>query len=65
MAIQREVLNSIDPDTLKKKDIEFINDMIFAQLNVLFLHAYKAPIIRLIVSASIGFRTASGSTPRS
>ena len=46
--IQREVLNSIDPDTLKKKDIEFINDMIFAQLNVLFLHAYKAPIIRLI-----------------
>ena len=46
--IQREVLNSIDPDTLKKKDVEFINDMIFAQLNVLFLHAYKAPIIRLI-----------------
>lgn len=46
--IQREILNSIDPDTLKKKDIEFINDLIFAQLNTLFLHAYKAPIIRLI-----------------
>lgn len=46
--IQREVLNSIEPDTLKKKDIEFINDMIFAQLNVLFLHKFKAPIVRLI-----------------
>jgi len=46
--IQREILNSIEPDTLKKKDIEFINDMIFAQLNVMFLHAYKAPIVRLM-----------------
>ena len=46
--IQREILNSIDPDTLKKKDIEFINDLIFAQLNTLFLHAYKAPIVRLV-----------------
>lgn len=46
--IQREILNSIEPDTLKKKDIEFINDMIFAQLNVSFLQAYKAPLVRLI-----------------
>lgn len=46
--IQREILNSIEPDTLKKKDIEFINDMIFAQLNVMFLHAYKAPLVRLM-----------------
>lgn len=46
--IQREILNSIDQDTLKKKDIEFINDMIFAQLNTLFLHAYRAPMVRLI-----------------
>jgi len=46
--IQRDILNSIEPDTLKKKDIEFINDMIFAQLNVMFLHAYKAPIVRMI-----------------
>lgn len=46
--IQREILNSIEPDMLKKKDIEFINDLIFAQLNVMFLHAYKAPIVRLM-----------------
>lgn len=46
--IQREILNSIEPDTLKKKDIEFINDMVFAQLNVLFLHSYKPAMVRLI-----------------
>lgn len=46
--IQREILNSIPQDTLKKKDIEFINDMIFAQLNIMFLHAYRAPITRLM-----------------
>ena len=32
--IRREILNSIDPDQLTKKDIQFINDTIFAQLNV-------------------------------
>lgn len=46
--IQREILNSIDPDTLKKKDIEFINNMVFAQLNIMFLHAYRAPIVRIM-----------------
>lgn len=45
--IRRYILDSVVPDQLKKKDIEFINDMIFAQLNVLFLHAYKAPVQRL------------------
>ena len=46
--IRRYILDSVVPDQLKKKDIEFINDLIFAQLNVMFLHAYKAPIQRLI-----------------
>lgn len=46
--IQREILNSIDQDTLKKKDIEFINDMIFTQLNIMFLHQYRAPIVRIM-----------------
>ena len=46
--IEREVLNSIEQDALKKKDIEFINDLIFAQLNVVFMHKYKAPIVRLM-----------------
>lgn len=46
--IQREILNSIEQDSLKKKDIEFINDMIFAQLNIMFLHQYRAPIARIM-----------------
>ena len=52
--IQREILNSITPDTLKKTDIEFINDMIFSQLNVIFLQAYKAPISRLVEDLDTG-----------
>lgn len=46
--IQREILNSIPQDTLKKKDIEFINDMIFTQLNIIFLHQFRAPIVRIM-----------------
>lgn len=46
--IKREILSSIEPDTLKRKDIQFINDMIFAQLNVAFMHEYKGPLIKMI-----------------
>ena len=46
--IHREILNSIEPDKLKKKDIEFINNMVFAQLNIMFLHGYKSAIVRMI-----------------
>lgn len=46
--IHREIINSIEPGTLKKKDIEFINDMIFTQLNMIFLHRYKIPIKRML-----------------
>lgn len=52
--IQREILNSIEPDKLKKKDIEFINSMVFAQLNQMFLHAYKGPIVRLVEDLESG-----------
>lgn len=46
--IHREILGSIEPGQLKKKDIEFINDMVFAQLNVMFLHKYKIAMTRMI-----------------
>ena len=45
--IQRDILNSIEPDNLKRTDIEFINNMIFAQLNVMFMHQYKPGFVRL------------------
>lgn len=46
--IRREILNSIDPDQLGKKDIEFINGMIFAQLNTVFMHRYQIGLTKLI-----------------
>lgn len=45
--IKRKVLPSIVPDSLSTKDLEFVNDLVFAQLNLMFLNAYKAPIQRL------------------
>ena len=46
--IRREIINSIDPDQLGKKDIEFINSMIFAQLNTVFMHRYQIGLTKLI-----------------
>ena len=46
--VQREILNSIEPDQLTKKDIEFMNNMIFAQLNVQFMHQYQIGLTKMI-----------------
>lgn len=46
--IRREIINSIEPDQLTKKDIEFMNSMIFAQLNVQFMHKYQIGMTKLI-----------------
>lgn len=46
--IRREILNSIDPDQLTRKDIEFVNEMIFAQLNTQFMHRYKLGMTKMI-----------------
>lgn len=52
--IRRYILDSIIPDQWKKKDIEYVNDMIFAQLNVVFIHAYKAAVLRLFEDLDSG-----------
>lgn len=46
--VQRDIINSIEPDRLGKKDIEFINDMVFAQLNTQFMHKYKLGMTKMI-----------------
>lgn len=46
--IRRDILNSIDEDNLSKKDIVFINDMVYAQLNTIFMHRYKIGMIKLV-----------------
>ena len=45
--VQREILDNHD-EPLEKKDIQFINNSIFAKLNVNFLHKYKPGIARMI-----------------
>lgn len=51
--IKREVLESIEPNQLSKKDIEFINSMIFCQLNTIFLHEYKPALMKLVEDLNI------------
>lgn len=46
--MRRDILNSIDEDELSKNDIVFINDMIYSQLNVNFMHRYKVGLTKLI-----------------
>lgn len=46
--IKHEIIEAYDQGNLKKKDIEFINAMMFAQLNNLFMHRFKIPLIRMI-----------------
>lgn len=46
--IRREILDSIEPDSLGKKEIEFINGMIFAQLNTSFMHKYRIGLQKII-----------------
>ena len=46
--IRRDIINSIEEDQLSKSDIVFINDMIYSQLNVGFMHRYKIGLTKLI-----------------
>lgn len=46
--IKREILDSIEPNQLSSKDIEFINSMVFSQLNLLFMHKYKDAIMKML-----------------
>lgn len=46
--IKREILESLSANKLSRKDIEFINTMVFCQLNTIFLHDYKKPIMTML-----------------
>ena len=46
--IRKEILGGIIPDTLSTNDIKFINDMIYTQLSLKFLHKYKVGLQELI-----------------
>lgn len=48
LIIRREILESITPDEMGKKDIEFINGLVFANLNYIFMHKYKPALIGVV-----------------
>lgn len=45
---EREIFQNLSADNLKGHDIEFINSMIYAKLNVKFLHQYKIALSKMI-----------------
>ena len=46
--IKKEIIKSLPQDQLSKKDIEFINSMVFTQLNLSFMHMYKEPLTKFL-----------------
>ena len=46
--IQREILDSIEPGNLKSQDIQFINNMVYVKLNMVFLQRYKLGLGKII-----------------
>lgn len=48
LIIRREIIDSIPQDEMDKKDIEFINSIVFANLNYIFMQRYKQPLISVV-----------------
>lgn len=46
--INREVIGALPHNQMSKNDIMFINDMVYSQLNTIFMHAYKDTMLKMI-----------------
>lgn len=46
--IRRDIVEGIEHNRMNRKDVEFMNSMIFTQLNVLFMHEYEEPINKIM-----------------
>lgn len=46
--IKREILDSIDHNEMSKEDVEFMNSLVFSQLNTIFMHDYKGAIMKMM-----------------
>ncbi|WP_300944195.1 DnaB family ATPase [uncultured Duncaniella sp.] len=46
--IKRDIIESIEHNKMGKKDVEFMNSMVFSQLNTIFMHDYAAAITKLL-----------------
>lgn len=52
--IKREIIDSLEHNKMSKKDVEFLNSMIFTQLNMVFMHDYKTAVIKMIEDLNNG-----------
>lgn len=48
LIIRREILDSIPQDEMDRKGIEFINGLVFTNLNYIFMHKYKVALIGVV-----------------
>lgn len=46
--IKRDIVESIEHNKMGKKDVEFMNNMVFSQLNTIFMHDYEGAITKLL-----------------
>ena len=46
--IKRDIIESIPHNRMGKKDVEFMNNMIFSQLNTIFMHDYAVAITKIL-----------------
>ncbi len=46
--IKRDIVDSIAHNKMGKKDVEFMNNMVFSQLNTIFMHDYAAAITKML-----------------
>jgi RecA/RadA recombinase len=47
--VRREIMNSIAQDEWEKKEIVYVNNLIFSNLNFVFMHKYKIPLSQVIM----------------
>ena len=46
--IKRDVIEGIEHNHMGKKDIEFMNSMVYSQLNMIFMHEYNDAMMKLL-----------------
>lgn len=46
--IKRDIVDSIEHNRMGKKDVEFMNNLVFSQLNMIFMHEYKDAVMKLL-----------------
>ena len=50
--IKRDIIDSIEHNKMGKKDVDFMNSLVFSQLNLFFMHDYQKAIMTLMKQIS-------------